>query len=144
MLIARGLGGTLCLLLPIVVCWAGVVLVFFAERRLSLRTLICGTLIFLFVETMFQLFQVNTVSAAIYADGNEITYGRFLTRSYFNASLDCKGGGLIGALLAWPLYRALDIWGAMIVLIFALTIMLMVLTGVSFGGVGMIVSQWMG
>ena len=143
MLIARGLGGTLCLLLPIVVCWVGVVLVFFAERRLSLRTLICGTLIFLFVETMFQLFQVNTVSAAIYADGNEITYGRFLTRSYFNASLDCKGGGLIGALLAWPLYRALDIWGAMIVLIFALTIMLMVLTGVSFGGVGMIVSQWM-
>ena len=143
MLIARGLGGTLCLLLPVVVCWAGVVLVFFAERRMSLRTLICGALIFLFVEAMFQLFQVGTISSAVYADGKTLSYGSFLARSYTSASLDCKGGGLIGALLAYPLYTALDIWGAMIVLIFALTIVLMVLTGVSFGGVGMIVSQWM-
>ena len=143
MLIARGLGGTLCLLLPVVVCWAGVVLVFFAERRMSLRTLICGALIFLLVEAMFQLFQVSTVSSAVYADGQTLSYGSFLVRSYTSASLDCKGGGLLGALLAYPLYTALDIWGAMIVLIFALTIVLMVLTGVSFGGVGMIVSQWM-
>ena len=46
MLIVRGLGGMLCLLLPVVVCWAGVVLVFFGERKLSARTLILSSLIF--------------------------------------------------------------------------------------------------
>ena len=33
-------------------------------------------------------------------------------------------GGLLGALLAWPLYKALDIWGAVIVLLFAAVILL--------------------
>ncbi len=33
MLIVRGLGGMLCLLLPVVLCWAGVVLVFFGEKK---------------------------------------------------------------------------------------------------------------
>ncbi|MDO5299877.1 MAG: DNA translocase FtsK [Clostridia bacterium] len=141
-LIARGLGGTLCLLLPVVLCWAGVMLVFFSRGRVRARTMVCVALIFLFVETLLQLFQIETVSAAIFADGTQASYGSFLMRSYRNASLDCKGGGLIGALLAWPLYRALDVWGAVIVLIFASTIVLMVFTGVSFGNVGMVLSEW--
>ncbi len=58
------------------------------------------------------------------------------------SSLDCKGGGLIGALLAWPLYKALDVWGGMIVLIFATAIVLMAMTGFSFGGIGMRMSEW--
>ena len=65
MLIVRGLGGMLCLLLPVVVCWAGVVLVFFGERKLSARTLILSSLIFLFVEAMFQLFRISGVNAVL-------------------------------------------------------------------------------
>jgi len=140
-LLARGLGGTLCLLLPVVLCWAGVTLVFFSSGRVKLKTMICGTLVFLFVETLLQLFEIGTVTSGIFADGRGATYGAFLARSFRNASLDCKGGGLIGALLAWPLYRALDIWGAVIVLIFASTIVLMVFTGVSFSGMGMFLSE---
>jgi len=140
-LLARGLGGTLCLLLPVVLCWVGVTLVFFSSGKVSLKTMICGTLIFLFVETLLQLFEIGTVTAGIFADGKGTTYGAFLARSFRNASLDCKGGGLIGALLAWPLYRALDIWGAVIVLIFACTIVLMIFTGVSFSGMGMYLSE---
>ena len=140
-LITRGLGGTLCLLLPAVLCWAGVTLVFFSSGRVNARTMISGALIFLFVETLLQLFEISTVTASLYADGVEATYGPFLLRSFKYSSLDCKGGGLIGALLAWPLYRALDIWGAVIVLIFATAIVLMVFTGVSFGSVGMYVSE---
>ena len=142
MLIVRGLGGMLCLLLPVVVCWAGVVLVFFGERKLSARTLILGSLIFLFVEAMFQLFRISSVNAALAADGAQASYGAFLARSFTMSSLDCKGGGLIGALLAWPLYKGLDIWGGMIVLIFATAIALMTLTGFSFGGIGMRISEW--
>ena len=142
MLIVRGLGGMLCLLLPVVVCWAGVVLVFFGERKLSARTLILSSLIFLFVEAMFQLFRISSVNAALAADGAQASYGAFLARSFTMSSLDCKGGGLIGALLAWPLYKGLDIWGGMIVLIFATAIALMTLTGFSFGGIGMRISEW--
>ena len=142
MLIVRGLGGMLCLLLPVVVCWAGVVLVFFGEKKLSTRTLVLGSLIFLFVEAMFQLFHISSVNAALAADGVEANYGAFLVRSFTMSSLDCKGGGFIGALLAWPLYKGLDVWGGMIVLIFATAIVLMALTGFSFGGMGMRISEW--
>ncbi len=140
-MLTRGLGGTLCLLLPVVLCWAGVTLVFFSSGRLSARSMVCGALVFLFVEALLQLFEISTLTSALYADGQTATYGTFLVRSYKNAVLTCKGGGLIGALLAWPLYKALDVWGAVIVLIFACTIVLMVFTGVSFSGVGMFLSE---
>ena len=140
-MLTRGLGGTLCLLLPVVLCWAGVTLVFFSSGRMSARSMICGALVFLFVETLLQLFEISTVVSAIFADGQQATYGTFLLRSYKSAVLTCRGGGLIGALLAWPMYKALDVWGAVIVLIFACTIVLMVLTGVSFSGVGMYLSE---
>ena len=143
MLIVRGLGGMLCLLLPVVLCWTGAVLVFFNEKKLSAKTLIFGSLIFLFVEAMFQLFRISGVNAALAADGVEAGYGAFLVRSFTMSSLDCKGGGFIGALLAWPLYKALDVWGGMIVLIFATAIVLMAMTGFSFGGMGMRISEWM-
>ena len=142
MLVVRGLGGMLCLLLPVVLCWTGAVLVFFRERKWSTRTLILGSLIFLFVEAMFQLFRISGVNAALAADGVEANYGVFLVRSFTMSSLDCKGGGFIGALLAWPLYKALDVWGGMIVLIFATAIVLMAMTGFSFGGIGMRISEW--
>ncbi len=140
-MMTRGLGGTLCLLLPVVLCWVGVTLVFFKSGRMSLKTMICGALMFVFVETLFQLFEIAAVTSAIFADGKQATYGTFLLRSYKNAALTCKGGGMIGALLAWPLYCALDVWGSVIVLIFACTIVLMVFTGVSFTGVGMYLSE---
>ena len=140
-MLMRGLGGTLCLLLPVVLCWAGVTLVFFKSGRMSAKTMICGTALFVFVETMLQLFEIASVTSAIFADGQQATYLTFLARSYRNAALTCKGGGMIGALLAWPLYCALDVWGSVIVLIFACTIVLMVFTGVSFSGVGMYLSE---
>ena len=55
MLIVARLGGMLCLLLPVVLCWTGAVLVSSGEKW-STRTLILGSLIFLFMEAMFQLF----------------------------------------------------------------------------------------
>ncbi len=140
-MMTRGLGGTLCLLLPVVMCWAGVTLVFFKSGRMSLKTMICGALLFVFVETLLQLFEIAAVTSAIFADGKQATYGAFLVRSYKNAALTCKGGGMIGALLAWPLFCALDVWGGVIVLIFACTMVLMVFTGVSFTGVGMYLSE---
>ena len=143
MRMVRGLGGTLCLLLPIVVCALGVALIFFADKRVSVRPMVCGALVFVLVETLLQIFQITSITGTMLADGSALGYGSFLSRSYTSASLDCKGGGLIGALLAWPLYTAFDVWGAAVVLICALAIVLMVMTGVSFGHIGMAVSEWL-
>ena len=44
-LLTRGLGGTLCLLLPVMLCIAGVTLVFFDSGRMRARTIICLSLI---------------------------------------------------------------------------------------------------
>ena len=137
----RGMGGRLCLLLPLMVCWSGVTLVFFKSGRLKTRTMICGLLLFLFAETMFQLFQVNLISSALIADGKPLGYLGFLGRSYQYDSYSCTGGGLIGGLLAWPLFKALDVWGALILLVFACTMVLMVLTGVSLSELGMSASE---
>ena len=136
-----GLGGSLCILLPMVMCWAGVTMVFFASGKANVKTTVCGALTFLIVATLLQLFQIHAIEAAVFADGQPDTYLTFLVRSYKSAVNGRTGGGLLGALLAWPLYKALDIWGAVIVLLFAAVIVLMVFTGVSFTGVGMYLSE---
>ncbi len=141
--LVRGLGGTLCLLLPLVIIGVGAALVFFKENRVSIRTVVCVTLIFLFVEGFLQLFEVRTVVSTLAADGKNIGYGTFLSRSYAFSSYECTGGGLIGALIAWPLFCALDVWGSAILLLCAIMIALMVLTGMSLSSVGMSLSEWL-
>ncbi len=138
----RGLGGTLCLLLPLVIIFVGGTLVFFKEKRISLRTAVCVTLIFVLVEGMLQLFKTRGIISTLSADGRNIGYGSFLARSYSYSSYDCSGGGLIGALIAWPLFCALDVWGGVILLLCGVLIALMVLTGLSFTSVGMMLSEW--
>ena len=125
------------------VCWLGVMLMFFRDSRVSRRTLICGALLFVFVETMFQLFEVNLITSALIADKLAVNYPGFLLRSYQYGSLNSTGGGLIGAILAWPMYKALDVWGAVIVLVCACAMALMVMTGASFGELGMMLSEWL-
>ncbi len=140
-MILRGLGGTMCMLMPLMLCWIGVTLVFFTSGRMKLKTMICGSLIFVFVETLLQLFQVGVIRGQLSVAGYSDTFFQFITVSYRNAVQSGQTGGLIGALLAWPLYKALDIWGAVLVLIFATMLVLMVFTGVSFTGVGMYLSE---
>ncbi len=140
--LVRGLGGTLCLLLPLVIIFSGIALVFFKENRISVRTMICVSLIFLFVEAFLQLFEVNSIVSTLRADGKAINYGTFLARAYRFSSYECTGGGLVGALLAWPLFCALDVWGSVIILLCAILVSLMFLTGMSFTSVGMSLCEW--
>ncbi len=142
-LIARGMGGMLCLLLPVILCVVGVMLVFFQKSNILARRIVCAVLVFLFVETMLQVFETPEVIGVIAADGTQPNFGNYLMRAYHSSSVNCSGGGLIGALLAYPMYCALDVWGSLVVLVFASIIMLMVVTGVSFGGVGIALSEWL-
>ena len=142
MLFVRGLGGRLCLLLPILLCVVGAFLAFGASEFLQKRTVVCGVVLFILVETMLQLTRSNNILASVHADGQAPGWLSFAARSYRLSSLECSGGGLIGALLAWPLYRAFDIWGGLIILGIALVVTLMIATGMSFGPAGAQISEW--
>ena len=134
----RGMGGSLCLLIPIMCCFYGVVLVFFRNSIVSTRRMICGMILFFLIETIFQIFQARQLEN-MGASG----YAQFLLESYRYSSQSMQGGGLIGALLAWPLFKAMDVWGAVIVLVFSTIIVLVIMTGFTFGDFGPAVSEWL-
>ena len=141
MRLIRGIGGRLCLLLPLMLCWAGISLVFFREHRIATRTLICSLVIFMLIETMIQLFMTETIIQSA-ENGGLGGYFSYLASTYQDASLSIRGGGILGGIIAWPLYQALDVVGGSIVIIFAVIIVLMIMTGISFGDFGIHFSEW--
>ncbi len=139
----RGFTGRLCMLLPVVLCLVGVGMVFFTETWGEKKYIISGILLFLFLETLLEAHIVRQVIATINADGKTANYWRFLLYAYKQSSRSVSGGGLIGAFLAYPLFLAFDAWGSTVVLIFAMLITVMVVTGVSFGNVGIRLQEFM-
>ena len=123
----KGLSGSLCLLLPALICWGGIWLVFFSEHKINLRRLICIIILFVLIETILQIFHSGR--------SRDIDYLTYLNKPFkeFTDSTPPRGGGFIGALLAWPLYMAFDTWGSIIILFFAVAIVLMVMTGITIG-----------
>ncbi|MBR1708326.1 MAG: DNA translocase FtsK 4TM domain-containing protein [Clostridia bacterium] len=129
-----GIGGGLCLLLPVLICWSGIMLVFFSDRQINLQRLICIVLLFFLVETILQIF-----NSARYSGTDYLTY---LRSTYRDSSMSPQGGGFLGALLAWPLYMALDVWGSVIVLLFTIAIVLVIMTGISLGDFSSKFTEW--
>ena len=116
--IVQGLGGILCLGVPLFIIWGGLVILLSAYRRTSLRAY---TLLFLFyvfalgiiniltktpTQTLMEYFAVNT--------GNE--YLSVLSLSYSIASAQGSFGGVLGMLTAWPLYTYVGTVGGVIIL----------------------------
>ena len=133
----KGVGGRLCLLLPILLSLSGILLVLGSERiPVSRGRAIGAVLLFLFVETMLQLRDVSGVLGVLTSEGTASNWPRFFAASFARSSLNLSGGGALGAILAWPLYKWFDVWGGMFVMSLALIVTLMVMTGVSLGPLG--------
>lgn len=125
----QGIAGSICLVVPILVLWCGVLVAFSAKAHVRPRTLICCSVILLIVLTLMQLLKIDDILRKIDATaGMKRNFVTFLSLSYQNSSLMRQGGGVIGALLAWPLWRLLDVWGSILVLVFALVADVMALT----------------
>ena len=123
----RGVGGQLCLLLPLLLCGLGIFILLGGDNAyLNRKIVVCSFIIFLLVETILQSSQLI---------GNNSWPG-FILESYKYSGNSIKGGGAIGSLLAWPLVKALDTWGCNFVSIVGVLIALMVATGISFGPIG--------
>ena len=97
--VMRGLGGGMCYALPLVLAWAGVLCVLAARgRRVSpIKTAVD----ILMVLTLFAGVHVFFARRIVVERMTIAGFSNFVAKSYGYG----QGGGAIGALLAWPLYR---------------------------------------
>ena len=117
--VMRGLGGSLCFALPLVLAWSGVLCIFAARgRRVSaIKTAVDILLVLTFFAGVHVFFARRIVVERMTIAG----FSNFVAKSYSYG----QGGGAVGALLAWPLYRYAGEAGGFIA---ALLIMLLCLT----------------
>ncbi|MFH1880151.1 MAG: DNA translocase FtsK [Bacillota bacterium] len=116
--IVQGLGGSLCLGVPLFIIWGGLIVLLSAYRRTSVRAYVLLFLFYVFAlgiiniisktptQTLMEFFALNT--------GND--YTSVLAASYQLAAVQGSFGGVIGMLTAWPLSHYVGTVGGVIIL----------------------------
>ncbi len=141
--VLQGLSGALCLLTPALFCLIGGMLVFSGKRTVDHKRVWCVVVLYFLVLTLIHLFSIEQVRMQMNAQtGDPNSYLRFLQYSWQTSSVTGSGGGVLGALLAAPLYTFLDMWGAILLLAVLIITDLVILTGVSFDGTGGVMGDW--
>lgn len=106
--VMRGLGGDLAVALPLILVWGGALCIAAARgKRVSALRAVADVMLFVCLFTAVHVFFTERV---IRERMTITSFANFVSKSYgFGA-----GGGAIGALLAWPLYRNLGVAGGFI------------------------------
>ena len=130
--ICYGLAGSLAFLLPVIPIWGGVLVILSTRVKPSLRAWSLAVLMYLLALNLVNLLsttgspatslmgyirQMNLTKSYISAPD---AYEAFLGQAYNAGASSRMGGGLLGMLLSWPLWKALGIVGGVIVSILAL------------------------
>lgn len=130
--VVQGLAGGLCLLLPLFVAWAGVLVAFSARKKMKVRAILLSFTVYLCLLALIVLVSHHPDTRGPYIDmslmeyikvantGNSVinpdNYLDYLKQTFLLCSLRGESGGLLGMLLAWPLYMGLGIVGGVAVL----------------------------
>jgi len=134
--VVQGLAGGLCLLLPLFVAWAGVLVAFSARRKMKVRAILLSFTVYLcllalivlvstypdtrgpYIErTLMDYISVINTADTTNLDMHPDSYLSYLGRVFQLCSPKGESGGLLGMLLAWPLYyMGLGIVGSVAVL----------------------------
>ena len=110
--VLQGFGGSVGVLIALFFAWIGVLLVLSMRgRRIRIITTVTNVLLFLCAFAAVQLFSAS----AVFAQMSITSFANFVSKSFQYG----RGGGAIGALLAYPLYTYLGEWGGLIALILA-------------------------
>ncbi len=124
---SRGMCGALAIVLPVIPIWGGVLVMLSTQRKPPIRpfalacvllVLICtaATLVTFVGSTALMDYMQSYIAQMSVAD----TMPAYLTRGFDFGSRYGIGGGLIGMLLSWPLWKGLGaIFGAVIVILAA-------------------------
>ena len=106
--VMRGLGGDLSFALPLTLGYAGVLCLFSAKgRRVSIVKAIIDLVMVLCIFAGFHVFFAERI---IVERMTIMGFANFVSKSYRAA----QGGGAVGALLCWPMYRYLGVAGGFI------------------------------
>ena len=109
--VMRGIGGSINPLLALTFVWIGVLLTFSARgRRVRTQNVIMNSILFLCIFTAVQLFSARDI---IEQHMSITTFANFVSQSYRYGA----GGGVLGALFAYPLFQFAEEWGGLIVII---------------------------
>ncbi len=106
--VMRGLGGDLAMALPLILVWGGALCICAARgRRVSVLRAIADLMLFVCLFTAVHVFFAERV---VRERMTITSFANFVSKSYGYGA----GGGALGALLAWPLYRNLGVAGGFI------------------------------
>ncbi len=110
--VLQGFGGSICVLIALFFVWIGVLLALSSRgMRIRVVNVITNVILFLCGFAAVQLFSAKNV----FAQMSITSFANFVSKSYQYG----RGGGALGALLAYPLYTYLGQWGGLIALLLA-------------------------
>jgi DNA segregation ATPase FtsK/SpoIIIE-like protein len=124
----QGLGGSLCLGLPLFFIWGGALVTFSARRKAPVRAILLVSLLYLCVLGIINLLSkvINVSSFMEYtvAYNNKLTppsadadgYWQVITAGYQVCSVNGVFGGALGMVTAWPLWTFLGATGGVVIL----------------------------
>ena len=102
--ICRGICGSLAAVLPILLVWGGGLVIWSAQRQAPVRPWIFALLGFLGICTFIMLISPGGMEAL---DRQGKTYGGVIGKAFYDCSMTGSGGGALGVLLGWPLWKPL-------------------------------------
>ena len=125
---SRGMCGALGLLLAVIPAWGGVLVLMSIQRKPPMRPFLLAILLLVLMCTAATLLTfvgsaslLDYFKSSIFQVGGADTLPSYLTRAFDFGSRRAIGGGLIGTLLAWPMWKALGaIFSAILIILAAL------------------------
>ncbi len=114
----QGLGGILCLGVPIFIMWSGLIVLLSAYRKTSVRAFFLLLLCYVFVLGLINLLSKTSDSTLMeyFAKTTDNDYASVLSASYTIASTQSSFGGVLGMFTAWPLSFYVGKIGGVIIL----------------------------
>ncbi|MBQ7455941.1 MAG: hypothetical protein IJS53_05800, partial [Clostridia bacterium] len=137
--LAHGLGGVLCAGLPLFALTGGGLLCASARRKTSPRVFLCLLGMYLCLLTILTLVTsigtrdntlMNYIGGNVGGTVGETSYASFLRGAYTLRSFNggrLAGGGLLGMLLAYPIYLLLNVAGGVTLMVLIMLVLLLVM-----------------
>jgi S-DNA-T family DNA segregation ATPase FtsK/SpoIIIE len=119
-----GISGSLAYILAVLPLWAGGLVIWSAQRRAPVRPWVFALLSFIGICTFIMLISGNALDSLDRRSGGQ--FGNVLQNVYSDCMRTGTGGGVLGTLLGWPLWRFLGtILGVVIIFLGTLFCLLM-------------------
>lgn len=125
-----GLGGVLAVLLPIMILWLGLLCIFSTKSQMKLRRYLAVLFIVICANAMVQLFDMQAIRNSIAGTSAGDGFPTYVVHA-FSRGTQKIGGGAIGAVVVYPLWNILPVWGALILLIIAVISAMLICTNTS-------------